>query len=264
MYQLPEDFHDWQHLRCADLREEMIVYAHLREKKERERGGERSRTHYRVTLSFETPAVSVKALSLTKRWLEESFSSGRGAAFLHTNTRFPHVHVWLEARQTDGRKIHLDWRQFHRLDEVWNRLYSEALGREEREHLEKKWEREEYRRRCFQGEKRTPPERAASRWHSSLFTERERLRLETGYECHQSRTETDKPTLTPDPPDAFSKEPRTQRREPVFDQSASRSHSTERAAWKAVQETERLCEALTHMGKKTRERERTVERGQEV
>ena len=91
------------------------------------------------------------------------FPIGTRDRLLHRDTAHLHAHIWLDARQTDGRKVHLGWRGYRTLDEVWNRLYAQALGQDERTHLQKKEETRAYRRHCREGTPGVRPTRAARR-----------------------------------------------------------------------------------------------------
>ena len=129
-------------------------------------------------------------------WLQETFPLARAAAFLHRNTDHLHAHVWIEARQINGRKINLSARAYRQLDEAWNRAYAPAFARSEAEHLRKKWQTEGYKRLRRNGTDIALPVRAEQSWHPAQFTERERTRLtkalvyerdEKGAGSHQRR-----------------------------------------------------------------------------
>jgi len=117
----------------AELRENLVLYARLREEAE-----VKGRTHYRTLLSFERQLPGEEASKLVREWLATAFPGTRAGGFVHQNTAHTHVHVWIDARKVDGRKLDLSAREYRRIDETWNRLYCRAFGREEREHLDKK------------------------------------------------------------------------------------------------------------------------------
>ncbi len=168
------------------LVESLLKYAHWCEQEEfiigrnaNQRIDQRMRTHYTAILSFEAPVSTTQAKEMLSEWMGEAFPRAQAAAFLHRNTRHLHLHVWIAARQTDGKKINLSSRAFRQLDETWNRLYSEAMHRDEREHLLKKGETERWKelRREEKEEGRQKPERVAHFWNPAFFNERERERL---------------------------------------------------------------------------------------
>ena len=151
-------------MELSELREALVSFAMVREESElgKRKNG---RTHYRAVLSFERKMETLRAARLVKEWLEVAFPEARAAAFVHQNTEHTHAHVWLDARKPDGRKLHLGRSEYRRLDELWNRIYSRELGRDEREHLDKKQARQEMRQQERSGErgKDTETTRAAGR-----------------------------------------------------------------------------------------------------
>jgi hypothetical protein len=133
----------------------LLAYAWSQEACERADAGERAgRTYYSALLSFERPLPAEQIAALLERWLDESFPRQPTIAALHRNTGYRHVHVWVAARGIDGRQLNLDAARYRQLDERWNRLYAPAVGREEREHLDRKrgWEA---RKRAFRLAART-------------------------------------------------------------------------------------------------------------
>ena len=162
-YRLPE------HIRAArdydELRQTLIGYAETREDVEiaRHRSRGEPRTHYRVTLSFERDVPSEKALGMTAEWLQREFPKARGFAAVHRDTGQTHVHVWIDARQVDGKKVQLSRSQHRNLDLFWNRIYSREMGRDAREHEWKKEQTREAKRDGWKRERRPEyPERVRS------------------------------------------------------------------------------------------------------
>jgi hypothetical protein len=114
-------------------------------------------------LSFEHDVGIERAKTLADEWLERRFPEARAVVAVHRDTDHLHAHVWIDARQENGKKIDLNARQYRTLDETWNTIYSRELGRDEREHLSKKQESQEYRRDRAQGVERDPPRRVDMR-----------------------------------------------------------------------------------------------------
>jgi len=137
-----------------EVREQLVHYAELRESEER------GRTHYRCRVSFEREVDPKRIQTMTGEWLREALPKAKAVVFVHHDKRQLHAHLWLDARQVDGKKIDLSPRQFRQLDEIWNRIYSREMGRPEREHLEKKAEMRAYKRARARGEEARKPERA--------------------------------------------------------------------------------------------------------
>ncbi|HEV2147422.1 MAG TPA: relaxase/mobilization nuclease domain-containing protein [Longimicrobiaceae bacterium] len=142
----------------AELRDNLVAHASVREKLEIDRHQSRGepRTHYRVLVSFERNVTSEKALGMVREWLDREFPKARGFAAVHRDTEQTHVHVWLDARQVDGRKVHLDRQRHRSLDSTWNHIYSREMGRDPREHELKKEQTREAKRRGW--EQRQKPE----------------------------------------------------------------------------------------------------------
>ncbi len=126
------------------LRTSLIALAWVRERAEERAANParpgRTRTYYHARFSFERDVGTPTALSLCAAWLLEVFPSARAAAFVHRDTPHLHIHLWLDARDTEGRKLQLDWHAYRSLDESWNRLYAPIMGRFIEEHLQKKQE----------------------------------------------------------------------------------------------------------------------------
>jgi hypothetical protein len=95
------------------------------EEYERRKGG---RTHYRIILSFDVPATNQQIRDLTNRFLEEAFPKAITFATIHRDTDHPHVHLYLNSRQYDGRRIQLKNNEFKTIDEKWAKIYAAFAG----------------------------------------------------------------------------------------------------------------------------------------
>jgi hypothetical protein len=169
--------HNIEHLRGFDTREtktNLTAYAETRliEEKHAPRGGAgKTRTHYRLLVSFDRKEKTEKAREMTADFLKENFAKARAVAAVHQDTEHTHVHVWIDARQTDGKKIELNNRQFKTIDERWAKIYGREYGVEyEQQHILKKIETREYKRAKAQGKDVDKPIRDKKR-HD--FNERE-------------------------------------------------------------------------------------------
>jgi hypothetical protein len=160
---LPSEVTEAQDL--AELRSNLTTYAEIRDQSEQalHRSTGECRTHYRATLSFEREVSTEQAKALADEWLKERFPEGRAVVAVHRDTDHVHAHVWIDARQENGKKIDLSPRQYRTLDESWNKIYSREMGRDEREHLTKKQESQEYKRDRVQGIERESPRRVDMR-----------------------------------------------------------------------------------------------------
>jgi len=95
------------------------------EEYERRKGG---RTHYRIILSFDVPATNQQIRDLTNSFLEEAFPKAIAFATIHRDTDHPHVHLYLNSRQYDGRRIQLKNNEFKTIDEKWATIYAAFAG----------------------------------------------------------------------------------------------------------------------------------------
>ena len=223
------------------LRDHLIAYAWLREYAERRQGGG-VRTFYHAILGFESDVGSEPALSLVNTWLRETFPQAQAAAFLHRDTKRLHAHVWINARDSTGRKLQIGYHQFRSLDEVWNGIYARVLGHATDEHLEKKNETRWAKRLLITHSPRIgyTPERA---WfHQQELRNAGHDELEKGgFGGNQSTT----PNRIPDAPDRERgytvRESEAHRRTDVADETA-------RKADRALSEAHRLHQDASHLG----------------
>jgi MobA/VirD2-like, nuclease domain len=92
---------------------------------EKRKGG---RTHYRLILSFDVPATNHQIRDLTNNFLDQAFPKAIAFGAIHRDTEHPHVHLYLNSRQNDGRRIQLKNNEFKTIDEKWARIYTEFAG----------------------------------------------------------------------------------------------------------------------------------------
>jgi len=115
-----------------------------KEEFEKAKGG---RTHYRVILSFDVPATNSQIRDLTNQFLKDTFPKAIAFGAIHRDTEHPHVHLFLHARQVDGKKIYLSRQEYASIDERWAKIYSEFAGERSVyvEHLRKKEETKQWK-----------------------------------------------------------------------------------------------------------------------
>lgn len=120
------------------------AYFGAKEQFEKAKGG---RTHYRVILSFDVPATNSQIRDLTNQFLKETFPKAIAFGAIHRDTEHPHVHLYLHARQIDGKKIYLSRQEYASIDERWAKIYSEFAGARSVyiEHLRKKEETKQWK-----------------------------------------------------------------------------------------------------------------------
>lgn len=116
------------------------------------------RTLYRLTYSFHEDPGDEKVRETVSEHQRVALPKAYILNSIHRNTGHVHVHSVVLARQTDGGKLHLDWREYRTLDEKWARIYGREFGEHfEREHLAKKEERREHRRLAREAKARGEP-----------------------------------------------------------------------------------------------------------
>ena len=127
-----------------ELRENLSCYAWAREQSElaQHKSSKECRTHYRIMASFERDMGSEKIKEMVEEWLEKKLPLARACGFIHRDTEHVHVHVWVDARQLDGYKVHFSTKSYKNLGGGWNQIYARELGQPEREY----WERIEHNR----------------------------------------------------------------------------------------------------------------------
>lgn len=122
-----------QHEDCFPvLRSHLVAWCTTRCEEEIDRHGNRRgrpRTHYRAVLSFERDVDTRLALEMTGEWLEEVAPGCRAFATMHRDTDNPHVHVWIDARKRDGKKISWSKKAFRNLDVEWGQIYNREIAR---------------------------------------------------------------------------------------------------------------------------------------
>jgi hypothetical protein len=127
-----------------------------KEQFEKAKGG---RTHYRVILSFDVPATNSEIRDLTNHFLKETFPKAIAFGAIHRDTEHPHVHLFLHARQVDGKKIYLTRQEYTSIDEKWAKIYSEFAGERSVyvEHLHNKEETKQWKIAAAQAYRKGEP-----------------------------------------------------------------------------------------------------------
>lgn len=228
----------------AETRANLTEYARQRDEDERARptrGGGEARTHYRAQLSFEGRVDAERAREMASEYMRENFPNARGFAVVHQDTEHTHAHIWLDARQTDGKKLNVSMSDYKRLDERWARIYGREFGQEkEREHLAKKQETRDWKRAQARGEQSgEKPQRASRSMTRGDYEQRERR----NYGVDENRTRGDQRAVA-------AREQALAHGERAVERYAQQSERTAEAARGALQQAERL-----------RDRERELDRG---
>jgi hypothetical protein len=133
-----------RHKRLDEKTAKLRAFFGSKEQFEKAKGG---RTHYRLILSFDVAATNSQIRELTNEFLKETFPKAIAFGAIHRDTEHPHVHLYLHARQIDGRKIYLAKNQYTSIDEKWAKIYSEFAGERSVyvQHLRKKEETKQWK-----------------------------------------------------------------------------------------------------------------------
>src|SRR5262245_60828874 len=131
-------------IRLAEKTAKLRAHFGSMEQFEKAKGG---RTHYRLILSFDIAASNSQIRDITNEFLQETFPKAIAFGAIHRDTEHPHVHLYLHARQIDGRKIYLAKNQYASIDEKWAKIYSEFAGERSVyvQHLRKKEETRQWK-----------------------------------------------------------------------------------------------------------------------
>lgn len=224
MRNLPDDVTEARDYK--ELKTNLASYAWAREESEQARfkGAGEVRTHYRCTVSFEKEVDTEKAKEMVNQWLEKEFSQAKAVAFIHRDTDHQHAHIWIDARKIDGKKIDLSPKQYRRLDESWNRIYSKEMGRDYKEHLEKKEQTRQHKLSYVRGEKSDKPERVYKN-NREIYQEREQRNIGVKEVYDKGRDGRSQPDLTTRNKETKEQEPRIREGErtlgkPIVDRTA--------------------------------------------
>jgi hypothetical protein len=91
-------------------------------------GASERRNHQRMVLTFPEESNPDRALAAAKNFLKQEFPEGKAILAAHGNTKIMHVHVWMDCRKTDGKKLHVPNAQYKTLDDRFakyaDRLYN--------------------------------------------------------------------------------------------------------------------------------------------
>ncbi len=111
----------------SEVRSNAIAHAYASEDIEQAISS-KARTHYRMILSWERDETSDKIVAMAQKYLDTVLPKAKAIIAAHQDTDNPHAHIWIDARQTDGKKIQLGWKKFTTLDEKFAELYDSEYG----------------------------------------------------------------------------------------------------------------------------------------
>jgi hypothetical protein len=226
-----------EHTQEGDTHKEQInnLREYARQREEDEIGAARSgsgetRTHYRAIYSFDREVSDEQAQRMVDEHLDKNFPNARCIAAIHRDTDHTHTHVWIDARDTDERKIQLDNKTYKTLDDDWAKTYAREF--DERsiydEHVNKKYQTQDWKREAYEARRRgedapAKPARAAD--------ERDQIEERRAMHARQYGADYDERGIT-----------RNQRRASSGEREIDRSIETSKRAERAVRSTTREVE----------------------
>jgi hypothetical protein len=251
------------HVTEAETRKEQIYnlkeYARQREEDELNKsrtGSGHTRTHYRAIYSFDREVTDEQAQKMIDEHLDKNFPDARCVAAIHRDTDHTHAHVWIEARDTDDKKINISNKQYKTLDDDFARICAKEFQDQSLydDHINKKNQTQEWKREAYEARQRgevTPdkPARAAD--------ERNQIEERRAMHARQYGADYDETGIARNQRHASS-------REQEIDRSIKTSERAERATNNTNREIEneaaRLCEAAKEMVGRIHYLERNEER----
>ncbi len=110
---------------------EALSYAERREWEESlkpVRGGGEPRNHTRLQLSFASETNPDRAMHAARIFLKRTFPEARAILAAHTDTANLHVHIWIDNRTADNKKLHLSRSTYKNLRSNWTKFTDEIYA----------------------------------------------------------------------------------------------------------------------------------------
>jgi hypothetical protein len=114
-----------------DSKTAALSYAERREWEESlkpARRGTEPRNHTRLQLSFASETNPDRAMHAARIFFKRTFPEARAILAAHTDTANLHVHVWIDSRTTDGKKLHLSRSTYKNLRSNWTKFTDEIYA----------------------------------------------------------------------------------------------------------------------------------------
>jgi hypothetical protein len=111
---------------------------------------------------------------MSQEYLKENFKDSRAIVAVHQDTNRTHAHVWIDARQENGKKIHTSRNDQERLYGNWQNQYDREYGTDRaKEFAQKRAETREYNKARAQGLDVEKPTDRAPKMTSADYREKE-------------------------------------------------------------------------------------------
>ncbi len=155
-------FHNLNELETDDHYEKRVntlSYAHNREDEEMHIS-ERGRTHYRLILSWDREEETEKVREMSHEFLDKNFEKSRAIIAVHQDTEHTHAHIWIDARNTDERKLHSPKNHLNEICRSWQNQYDQEYQTDyAKQFAEKREETRQYKEALHNDEKAAKPTR---------------------------------------------------------------------------------------------------------
>jgi hypothetical protein len=86
------------------------------------RGGAEPRNHTRLQLSFASETNPDRAMHAARIFLQRTFPEARAILAAHTDTANLHVHIWIDNRTADNKKLHVARSTYKNLRSNWTKF----------------------------------------------------------------------------------------------------------------------------------------------
>ena len=166
-----------------EARSNAVAYANARQIRERKTRKD-ARTHYQLILSWHGREKTEIAVNEAHNFLNNNFPKVYAILGVHQDSDNTHVHVWIDARQIDKKKLQLNKDRFRTIDEKWAEHYDRLY---QTSHLEdyklKKEETEKFKQSMYDVRRDmgdaianlvalNKPERASDRFRKAYFRDK--------------------------------------------------------------------------------------------
>jgi hypothetical protein len=171
----------------AEQRLNALAYEAVRA--EEEKGTRKdARTHYKMLLTWDRKEETEKADVMAHKFLLSNFPQAKCVLATHQDTDHTHVHIWIDARQMDGKKIHIKKKEFESFHENWWKMHDAEYGtRFYEDFTKKKAETREWKKLKAQGIERPKPERVSDKFNKGEYYKKREIAEITGIKDEKGR-----------------------------------------------------------------------------
>ncbi len=119
-------------------------------------GSGETRTHYRAIYSFDREITDEQGRRMVEEHLEKNFSDVPTITVLHRDSAHTHLHVWIEARDSNEKKINLSNKQYKTLDDDFALICAKEFNERNLydDHINKKLQTQQWKRDYAEAKRR--------------------------------------------------------------------------------------------------------------